>query len=151
MHLNAHTSPRIINILIPCSSVSLLSLSSLLTLMTNVVSDDFYTDLLRDPSHQQINESKEFVELVKLLPHYQLTIPEAVVRHHLQKVGCQPVDNVVTKLIALAAQKFAWEVLEGALIFERQQNDTSEDETPLTTDTLVMSLREHNVDGLEDK
>jgi hypothetical protein len=119
--------------------------------MTNVVSDDFYTDLLRDPSHQQINESKEFVELVKLLPHYQLTIPEAVVRHHLQKVGCQPVDNVVTKLIALAAQKFAWEVLEGALIFERQQNDTSEDETPLTTDTLVMSLREHNVDGLEDK
>jgi|TARA_B100000780_G_C21078645_1_gene434314 hypothetical protein len=111
--------------------------------------NDFFTDLLQDPTHAQLNDSTHFVELVKLLPHYQLTIPEAVIRHHLQKVGCQPVDNVVTKLIALAAQKFAWEVLEGALAFERTQNATNPEETPLTTETLVMSLREHNVDGLD--
>ena len=110
--------------------------------------EGFYQDLLRVPSHQEINESKEFVELVKLLPHYQLTIPEAVVRHHLQKVGCQPVDSVVTKLIALAAQKFGQEVLEGALGFERQKSSDG-DETPLTTETLILSLREHNVDGLD--
>ena len=113
--------------------------------------DKFYSDLLRNDTHQHINESKEFVELVKLLPHYQLTIPEAVIRHHLQKVGCTPVDGVVTKLIALATQKFAWDVLEGALGFERQLNDITGEETPLTTETLVLSLREHNVEGLESQ
>jgi hypothetical protein len=112
--------------------------------------EEFYSDLLRnETTHQHINESKEFVELVKLLPHYQLTIPEAVVRHHLQKVGCTPVDEVVTKLIALATQKFAWDVLEGALGFERELNEISGEETPLTIDTLILSLREHNVEGLE--
>ena len=111
--------------------------------------DSFYPDLLHDSTHQQINDSKEFVELVKLLPHYQLTIPEAVVRHHLQKVGCNPSDGISTKLIALATQKFAWDVLEGALGFERQLNETTGEETPLTAETLILALREHNIAGLD--
>ena len=111
--------------------------------------ETFYPDLLHDSTHQQINDSKEFVELVKLLPHYQLTIPEAVVRHHLQKVGCNPSDGISTKLIALATQKFAWDVLEGALGFERQLNETTGEETPLTAETLILALREHNIAGLD--
>ena len=113
--------------------------------------DSFYPDLLHDSTHQQINDSKEFVELVKLLPHYQLTIPEAVVRHHLQKVGCNPSDGISTKLIALATQKFAWDVLEGALGFERQLNETTGEETPLTAETLILALREHNIAGLDSE
>ena len=138
---------------------------------------ELYSDLLHDATdHADVNASKEFVDLVKLLPRFELTLPEQLVRHHLQRAGCSPADTVVTRLVAVAAQKFAWDVLEGALYYERQREQSAPADdaaagdaggvegtaggmgglqrgttTTLTREALVLSLREHNVSGLDGK
>ena len=139
---------------------------------------ELYSDLLHDATdHGSVNSSKEFVDLVKLLPRYELTLPETLVEHHLQKAGCIPADTVATRLVAVAAQKFAWDILEGALYYERQREqrapagaaaageDGGDEEdreegptaggarrgtsTTLTREALVLSMREYNVSGLD--
>ena len=83
---------------------------------------ELYSDLLHDATdHAGVNARKEFVDLVRLLPRFELTLPERLVEHHLRRAGCAPADTVATRLVALAAQKFAWDVLEGALYYERQR------------------------------
>ena len=142
---------------------------------------ELYSDLLHDATdHADVNARKEFVDLVRLLPRFELTLPEQLVRHHLQRAGCTPADTVVTRLVAVAAQKFAWDVLEGALYYERQREQNApagevgargagRDEdgaeegearmgslnrgttTTLTREALVLSLREQNVSGIDIK
>ena len=43
---------------------------------------------------------------------YEPVVPEPVVRHLLQRSGCQPSGPEVARVAALAAQQFAAEILE---------------------------------------
>ena len=109
---------------------------------------EFYSDLLLDSTnHNDVNGREEFVNLVRHLPNFDLTIPQSLVKHHLERAGCVPADDVVTRLVAVATQKFAWDVLEGAL--KHAERGSSHDNMALTKDDLIESLREQNVPGLE--
>ena len=115
---------------------------------------EFYSDLLHDATdHSDINGREEFVNLVRHLPNYDLTIPQSLVKHHLERAGCVPADDVVTRLVAVATQKFAWDILEGAVYCERNRKSNpgrdNKNGTTLTKEVLIQSMREQNVPGLE--
>ena len=83
-------------------------------------SDIDLEEALHSNYHSSLNNSTQFAALIKFLPRYQLTFPESVVRHYLAKAGCKSDDPVVVRLVAVAAQKFAHGILEGALSHERR-------------------------------
>ena len=73
--------------------------------------------------------SEELCEFLENLDRYSSTVPEAVVKYHLQKGGCSIHDPRILKLVGLAADKFLADIVHEAKEISKLRNSTGKRKT----------------------
>mmetsp|Transcript_26438 Transcript_26438/g.46871 ORF Transcript_26438/g.46871 Transcript_26438/m.46871 type:complete len:133 (-) Transcript_26438:145-543(-) len=94
-----------------------------------------------------VGETDErFARLLKEMGDYEPTIPDAVVTHYLEKVGFSTDDKKIKRLIALATQKFLYEVITDAMQKSkiREKRDQKKRRV-LQMEDLASSLKAHGI------
>ncbi|ERN05871.1 hypothetical protein AMTRI_Chr10g231270 [Amborella trichopoda] len=105
-----------------------------------------------DPKH---DDEAALIEFLSSLMDYTPTIPDELAEHYLGKSGFQCPDIRVTRLVALATQKFIAEIANDALqLCKARQSAVVKDKRDklqkdkrliLTNDDLSKALREYGV------
>jgi transcription initiation factor TFIID subunit 10 len=97
-------------------------------------------------------EKVEVEDLLAAMETFVPTIPEEVTQHYLRQTGFQTSDERIVRLVTLAAQKFATDVVQDSLQrckWRREQmrgKDRVDDRRlMLATEDLAEALKEHGV------
>lgn len=96
-------------------------------------------------------------ELAVQLEEYNPTVPECVVAHYLAAAGFEAQDPRLTRLIAIAAQKFLADVANDALQHCKTRSSSSHNAKPhkptkekrytMTMEDLVPALNEYGINA----
>lgn len=81
--------------------------------------------------------SEELCEFLENLDNYSSTVPEAVVKYHLQKGGFNVHDQKVLKLVGLAADKFLADIVHEAKEISKLRNSTGKRKSKETVLEMV--------------
>jgi transcription initiation factor TFIID subunit 10 len=105
-------------------------------------------DELAQPSMAKV----EVEDLLAAMETFVPTIPEEVTQHYLRQTGFQTSDERIVRLVTLAAQKFATDIVEDSLQrckWRREQlrgkDRTDDRRLVLTSEDLAEALKEHGV------
>lgn len=97
-------------------------------------------------------EKADVEDLLAAMETFVPTIPEEVTRHYLRQTGFQSSDERIVRLVSLAAQKFATDVVQDSMQRAKWRRDAArgkdkvEDRRPmLTTEDLTDALKEQGV------
>uniref|UniRef100_A0A6S8EV17 Transcription initiation factor TFIID subunit 10 n=1 Tax=Aplanochytrium stocchinoi TaxID=215587 RepID=A0A6S8EV17_9STRA len=99
------------------------------------------------------SESLKPEDLLKVVKKYEPLIPVPVIKHYLERAGCEMTDDDHVRVVALAAQKLIGDIVSDARIRiigktpskRRSDNDSGEDVLKLTTADLSPCLVEQGV------
>ncbi|KAL4193219.1 hypothetical protein AMTRI_Chr06g198270 [Amborella trichopoda] len=100
-----------------------------------------------DPKH---DDEAALIEFLSSLMDYTPTIPDELAEHYLGKSGFQCPDIRVTRLVALATQKFIAEIANDALqqsavVKDKRDKLQKDKRLILTNDDLSKALHEYGV------
>ncbi|GAB5355587.1 hypothetical protein AAMO2058_000218400 [Amorphochlora amoebiformis] len=98
------------------------------------------------PRPAERSNRENFLSLLKKMDDYEPTIPDAVVEHYLEKVGFAAEDRKITRLVALATQKFLYEIITDAMQHSkiREKKDAKKRKI-LQMEDLALSLKQHGI------
>mmetsp|Transcript_26580 Transcript_26580/g.37032 ORF Transcript_26580/g.37032 Transcript_26580/m.37032 type:complete len:134 (+) Transcript_26580:30-431(+) len=90
---------------------------------------------------------KDIAMLMNEMEDYEPTIPDAVVTHYLEKVGFNTKDKRIVRLVALATQKFLYEIIHDALQYNKlaEKKDQKNKGRVLKMEHLALSLKQHGI------
>mmetsp|Transcript_10147 Transcript_10147/g.24370 ORF Transcript_10147/g.24370 Transcript_10147/m.24370 type:complete len:131 (+) Transcript_10147:2-394(+) len=94
----------------------------------------------------------EVEDLLEAMDTFVPTIPEEVIQHYLRQTGFQTSDERLIKLVSLAAQKFATDVIQDSLQRSKWRREASRGKErtddrryTLSTEDVTEALREQGV------
>lgn len=88
--------------------------------------------------------------ILEAINDFDSSIPDEVVQHYLNMAGIQSPDKRLQRLIAVAAQKFIYDIVSDSLqhckLRGAQGKKTKEKKYTLTTDDLAAALAEYGIE-----
>mmetsp|Transcript_7369 Transcript_7369/g.8459 ORF Transcript_7369/g.8459 Transcript_7369/m.8459 type:complete len:351 (+) Transcript_7369:130-1182(+) len=101
-----------------------------------------------DSEEMEVSDDVKPEDLIRVVHKYEPLIPVPVVKHYLERAGCEMIDDDHVRIIALAAQKLIGDVVSDARIRivgktpirRRGENLGKEEELKLTTADLKPCL-----------
>mmetsp|Transcript_32388 Transcript_32388/g.45159 ORF Transcript_32388/g.45159 Transcript_32388/m.45159 type:complete len:137 (-) Transcript_32388:32-442(-) len=101
----------------------------------------------RTSSSYASGPEKDIAVLLKEMEDYEPTIPDAVTTHYLEKVGFSTDDKRLKRLVALATQKFLYEIIHDALQYSKLGKGAKDKSKKkiLKMEHLALSLKLHGI------